>query len=326
MIIKTNETIDFVRILAAFGVIWIHVQGTVPEIKYLDYTAGMLCVPFFFAVSLTFFISNFKPTESFKDIVCKSWKRIVIPYITWTIIYIGLLLVKSIITHSSSNIIIWKAFLYGESAMHLYYLPMLLVLQAIALGIIYLSRSFIINKKDIGAIILICITIYLFIGKQYNCFGVIRPAHIIVYGIFAFWAALRIRCVENNRYYLFSGIFLLVLASVSSFYEDSFLVFRYIKLLPLGGVALALICMGFPHITLPKWFFAIASLSYGIYLSHVIFLEAFEFIFEKINIDEFVIDIPIKFMIVLGIFICAAIFTHIARKITITRKLLLGEK
>jgi len=325
MNIEKNYSIDLIRIVAALGVIIIHVQGTVPEVIYLDKNAGMLCVPFFFAVSVSLFLSNLSANTSFKDIANKSWQRIIIPYLSWTAIYILLLVGKSLITHTHSKIVLWQAVFYGGSAMHLYFLPMLLALQVIALGIVYLLKP-IYHSRITGLALTIAVILYLFIGSVFKTFGIISPIHIVCYVGFAFWAASRIKSTQLNIMHISIGCLLLMIASLASWYDEQFIFLSYAKLMPLGGIGLAIICMGIRFIHMPKWLVILSSLSYGIYLCHVVFLEAFEFILEKIVSREICIDIPTKLLIVCSIFIFSALFTVCARRISIARKLLLGEK
>lgn len=325
MDIEKNYSIDLLRIFAALGVIIIHVQGTVPEVIYLDKNAGMLCVPFFFAVSLSLFISNLNINTSFKEVVNKSWKRIIIPYLVWTAIYVTLLIGKSLITHGPSKIVLWQAFFYGGSAMHLYFLSMLLALQVIVLGIVYLVQPKY-NRRVTGLLLLVGVFMYLFIGNVFNVFGIVSIEHITCYVIFAFWAASRMKNTYINIIWLCVGFFLLIIAFLSNWYEEQFVILNYVKALPLGGISLMLICMGLPFNKMPKWLLILSSLTYGIYLCHVVFLEAFEFAFEKIKPTGFVIDIPSKLVIVIMIFICSAVFVLLSRKIPIARQLLLGEK
>lgn len=325
MITRNNDTIDVFRILAAFGVVLIHIQGTVPEIKYLDKNALMLCVPFFYTASLLFFVSNLNATKSFGDTAVKSLYRILIPYLSWTFIYASLLVLKSMLTHTSPNVVFWKAFFYGGSAMHLYFLPMLVVLQAIALGLFYVFKTNI-HRKTTGVLLILGAILYLIIGNQFNCFGITKPLDIVVYTCFAFWAASRIRTTQLNWTYMLSGCVLLFITWVARWYNDQFILLNYMKLLPTGGIGMVLIAMGYPYLMVPKSFLTISTLSFGIYLSHVVFLEAFEFGLARIKTEPIVVDIPIKIAIGVAIFSCAALFTLLARKIKVTRTLLLGEK
>lgn len=322
-----NTTVDFLKIIAAFGVIAIHVHSDSPASRDVNKIFWPLCVPFFYAVSVAFFISG-SQNNSLKNILTKTWQRIIIPYLIWLTIYVGLLFVKSVLVHGDRNFVFWRAIFYGEYSLHLYYIPTLLMYQAFALAIILFFNK---QSRNIvsGVIIFTIALIYLIVGDVNNCFGVSASGQIFGIAFFltaAFWAAPLLKSSKNQWQYVAFGSVLVVFAIVSNWFGYRYPVLSYPLLFPIGGIGLLFVAVGFPCIKLPNWFILLSSTSYGIYLSHVLFLEAFEFVIEKkVNVGLYV-DLPLKMIIVTGIFISAAAFTLVTRKLYLGKTLLLGEK
>src|SRR5690606_24207260 len=136
----------------------------------------------------------------------------------------------------------------------------------------------------------------------------------------------KIKNLNNNWGLVSIGVLLVLFAIISSWLGFRYIMLSYPLMLPVGGIGLLLISVGYPCIKLPKWLLVLSTLSYGVYLSHVIFLEIFEFFIEKMFAGKIYIDLGKKIILVSCIFISSAAFSLIIRKNSIARKLLLGEK
>ena len=321
---ERNYLIDLVRVLAAWGVIAIHVSFNSKAAEKLGLFFLPLCVPFFYTISLTYFVLTLKE-GSIERIIRRIWLKITIPFLLWTFIYLILLYLKSIITNNYHSFVLWRSFFYGESAVQLYFLPQLIMMQ-----ILLLSFNLVINgnlKKTLLGLMLISIVIgYLIIGYNYNCFGVTKPLSLIIFLFSAFVLSLIAKLTVNSKIYIIPGI-LLVLLSVSKFFFN--LPSNFILLLdnfPIGGTGLVLISFSIRINKIPNWVTIVTSTTFGVYLSHVLFLEAFEFISPKVWVGGLYYDFTMKVIVVNLIFICSVLFTLALKRFAFSKQLLLGEK
>lgn len=121
------------------------------------------------------------------------------------------------------------------------------------------------------------------------------------------------------------GFFLLILILGANFLKAQYPFLRPFAKLPIGGIGLLLLIIGLPKFKVPQWVLILCSTSYGIYLSHVVFLEFFETAIRKIHHGEINYDLFNKLALVTLIFICSIILTLVLRKVSFLRKVLLGE-
>lgn len=305
------------------GVVIIHVHSSTAAAESLGLFFLNFCVPFFFVTALTYFVNGLSPTVDVQRTVTKILKRIGIPFLTWSFVYTALLLVKSIVSGKPYSLDLVRIFLYGESAEHMYYLPELLAMQLLALGIYLVAH----RTKLLAGLLLIAIPVaYLAWGHWHQYFGTTPTKCVIVYLAASFLIAPFIKSNTKHVSLLLLGIALFILPIVvyglgitsSKFLND------YLFSLPLSGIGLLLIALNISAISLPTWTKSITTATYGIYLSHVMFLEAFEFIFEKTH-QTINYDLVNKLAVALLIFVACVVFILIVRRISFLRPLVLGE-
>lgn len=316
-----NTTIDLVRIIAAFGVVAIHVHANTPAAENVSRIFLVFCVPFFFTVALAYFIISLRKAASIKDVFSKNLKRIGVPLLTWSIIYSSLLLVKSLLTHGDRAFDVVRIFLYGESAEQMYYLPELLIMQLLVVGIFMLVYN---RKQAIALAVLAGAAFYLLWGSVHNYFGVTSTKALLVYMVAAFYIAAKITKRQQSWSYFVVGIVLLSLAISNLFIAYPTVLQDYFLTLPIGGVGAVLMTLNMPRIALPNWLLVVASTTYGVYLSHVMFLECLEFGFEIIHYNVFY-NFVTKLLVAIVVFCIAVLFTLIVRRNTFLRSVLLGE-
>ncbi|EHQ28461.1 acyltransferase family protein [Mucilaginibacter paludis] len=322
-----NVSIDIVRLIAAFGVITIHVPFSTPAAGSINEFFSPLCVPFFFLVSLTYFISGLNGTDAVNEVFGKFWKRIILPFWGWTLIYTSLLLAKDYFIGGVSHhsLVFWRILFYGESAVQLYYLPQLVVLQlfAFSLYVIWKGDK---GKKILGLGLLLLGAFYIAFGHAYNVFGVLPVTSILIY-LIAATAIHYLNLLKLTLSYrcMIIGFFLLILILGANFLKAQYPFLRPFAKLPIGGIGLLLLIIGLPKFKVPQWVLILCSTSYGIYLSHVVFLEFFETAIRKIHHGEINYDLFNKLALVTLIFICSIILTLVLRKVSFLRKVLLGE-
>lgn len=81
-----NQSLDLVKMIAAFGVVVIHLAPSTESGEAVSKFFGIFAVPFFLVVSLYFFIvRNIKlPPPRIQE---QRLDRILVPYLVWTIVY-----------------------------------------------------------------------------------------------------------------------------------------------------------------------------------------------------------------------------------------------
>lgn len=326
---QRNTTVDFARLLAACGVIALHVPASTGGAHWLDIVFWPLCVPFFFVVSLVYFVANLAKGEvNLQSIFERSWYRLVIPYLAWTAIYTGLLVAKTLLVHGSREFTWWRILLYGESAVQLYFLPTLLLLQSLALALHLLLRAGP-NRRVPGWLLLLGSSVYLGWGIQHQCFGLATVgsvAGISIYLATAFWLAPATNNTQPTASYLVLGGVCTLAAIGCNAVGYTALLAGYPLILPLGGVGLLLLTVGFPALRTAPWLAQMATTSFGIYLCHVLFLEATEFLLECLHLSGISYTFPVELLEITLLFGVATLFTLLLRRVPLTRRLLLGER
>ena len=283
------------------------------------------CVPFFFVTAVTFFAKGLSARTSLGPALAKIWKRIGIPFVAWSFLYAGLILTKNQLSHKASSFNAIPIFLYGSSAEHLYYLPQLAMMQAIGLS----SYSLAAQRQATAALaVLLAALFYLWWGTAHRYFGMTSAPHLITYLIAGFYLASRLNQIKINWWFIAVGgvLVVLILIGIGSGGETYTGALPFLlRNLPLGGVGLLLLSLGAAALRFPKATAVVFSATYGIYLSHVLFLEAFEFLDERILHSSIVYTFSTKLLISLVIFIISLAFTLTIRRFAALRTVFLGE-
>ncbi|WP_234733941.1 acyltransferase family protein [Tellurirhabdus bombi] len=309
--------IELIRIVAAFGVILIHTHNNTAASALLANLFLLFCVPFFFIVSLVFSVPKPGKSVSVKAFLIKSWWRIGLPFLVWSSIYAGLIFVRHLLRGEPYEIDPVGLFFYGQSAEHLYYLPQLITMQALILG----SFLLITKKQTQAGFLLLGAVAYLVLGNWRNYFGVTPTATIAVYLAAAYLIASKIK--QKNIGLLLGGLALIALA-ISQLWIDYPVVIHPL-ISPLGGIGLLLVALQLADVSSSGWLITLSSTTYGVYLSHVAFLEALEFIVERAHIKLFY-DLKTQLMVAIFVFVVSVLFVLVVRRIKLAKLLLLGEQ
>lgn len=318
-----NKTIDTFRIIAIIGVISMHVQNSSPSAEKIGAFFWPLAVPFFYMVSLYFFNKGHFNSNNSLVAIKKIINRLLIPFFVWTAIYFSLRLIKIRLTGGGDNMEVWKAFFYGNSAVHLYFIPNLIIMQLLSwafLIVIYNRTKWMLSLS----LILFCL-VYLYIGARTNCFGFSYNSFFIVFLCVLLGMGISKLDMSNriaHQAVLWVGTLICTLIIWINFSQYHYLLDSAFAF-PISGCGTLLLAIGLNNkLKLPDW---ITSTSYGVYLCHIIFLEAFELGLKVLHID-FYYGFFQKIIVILFIFICSVISTHLIRRNKWTKVILLGEK
>ncbi|MFL9831765.1 acyltransferase family protein [Flavobacterium sp. ST-87] len=325
-LIKRNSTIDAFRVFAIFGVIAIHVQSNTDSAEMVGRLFAGFRVPYFYIVSLFYLIIGLKKRkdDDVNNIVNKIFYRLVVPYLAWTIIYVSLRLIKAAFFGEPSNVVFWRVLFYGDGAVQLYFIPNLLSMQAIIISIYLLLKGKLKNKLW-AIVILSCVVVFLTIGILKNSFAI--STGFIFVGIPLFislaFSATFFNANERNAVNIYMGSLIIVVTTIFNIIPFSFSFFGYNYISPFMAFGILILCIGlFDQFRLPS---ALTSATFGIYLSHVLFLEIFEFIISQGHIILYY-DLTVKLLVTFFIFLFSLTGVFIMRKSRILRFYLLGEK
>jgi surface polysaccharide O-acyltransferase-like enzyme len=324
-----NSNVDLIKFICAFGVICIHTQNSTFEAGLIGDFFSPLSVPFFFLIALVFFISGFK-TVDLAVIANKNWRRIIVPYLFWTAIYFLLIMVKHHLTNQNSSSEWWQVLFYGSSAVQLYYIPKLLIMFGLALAVVLiLEQEF--KRKIIGFIVFLVSFSWLFIGVNNNYFGFGENdfAMISLYLVSAFGISKLYRRNKLSNIYRFVGFILFFLFLIIKYYGSSFIssnsfINNGVLINLVASLSLVLLAFTLPAINLPKRVEVVLGYSYGIYLSHVLFLEAYEFILKYFSFNLFY-DVWTKIIFSIGVLCSSILFVFFIKKIPVLKRILVGE-
>lgn len=160
--------IDLFRGIAAYGVVLIHGLGEIPRdgsALFLSHCFLAFCVPFFLVISF-YFSSKLLLLKGSKNYINNRLKKIIIPYLAWTVIYLLVRAIGWLIGHKEPfnkliadpiNIIF-----FGAAGVQLYFLPMLFcgTLAAIPIANLFKITKIIQNKL----LLFLCFLLSIYLG------------------------------------------------------------------------------------------------------------------------------------------------------------------
>ncbi|RKS13312.1 acyltransferase family protein [Flavobacterium sp. 120] len=325
---ERNSNIDLVKFICAFGVICIHTNSSTANAALIVEFFLPLCVPFFLLSALVFFIVGLKKPDLY-SLANKISTRIIIPYFFWTAIYFLLIVMKHLAKNESYSNDWWKILFFGESAVQLYYIPKMLIMEGIALSVVLLLNQN--NKRRYtGAILFLFSSAWLLLGIKNKCFSFSEAdfAMTALYLVLAFAISKIYEHNEHKNIFIILGFLLLLslfLFKYLHFDNNNGLLFNTNGLMSIiGGLSLTLLAFTLPSLNFPKRIEIIFGFSYGIYLSHILFLEAFEFILNHFRINLFY-DFWTKLIFSICVLVSSILFVFLVKKVSILKRVLLGE-
>ena len=121
--------LDAARTIAMFGIIWIHSARSAEMVPTI--AKARFAVPFFVAAAVLMILRGFysKPDRSLIRFTKTRLHRLALPFVAWTIVYLGLKLAKRIVAPDQANDFPGWEILFLGSAYHLWFLPYLIVVS-----------------------------------------------------------------------------------------------------------------------------------------------------------------------------------------------------
>lgn len=295
-----NERIsgfDFLRIIAAFSVVWIHGSSTNIIVGQIN-TINSYAVPCFILMSIYLLCIKISDPKFFsQDVIFeKLYRRIIPQFIFWTIVYLFARYIKSKFTVVEFEIDLFSL-LFGGGAVQLWFLPALILWYALIVW------SGIIKKKaSIDLIMMFCaFNIGLFLFHQhylskgfFNCFA--------IYTGYIFFATFIYK--KREIFKIFSPYTYLALAIIAFIFRKYF-EFDLMNIIYSSSLFLFFLFKKFKS---PKFVIILANNSFGIYLIHFIYLQIFQLLSSKIKIDN--TSIYFSLSNIIFSFICAFVTSY----------------
>jgi peptidoglycan/LPS O-acetylase OafA/YrhL len=290
--IERLSGVDAVKFFAAIAVILIHLHPSSTLATQLADLLNYCAVPFFFCISLTFLWIKFL---SGKSVSLRSirWDRILVPYAIWSIGYYALRVVKSSLYGKLEFPNPVGCLFYGDSSAQLYFIPLLVIYQLLAVYFMNTQK----NYKSIMMTAIVVLLSYFFIeyGNQqgYWAFRGAFERGLFYVGVSFILAKIHRANIKAIKVLLSCGVFLAMILAAVVFLHFEFGTTRG----PLLGFLLSGIAINW-RLSLNsariRW---IMSGSYGIYLSHFLFIAFFEQLNAKLSLGFIPYTVMGKLMI-----------------------------
>ena len=128
-------TFDLARLLGAYAIVWVHVSR-VPALQSSK-ALGRFAVPFFVFGAVFFVIDGLRrrPWRGFAEYTRSRFVRIYLPFLAWSVVYLGLKLVKAALLPEQPNDMPGWSLLWAGSFYHLWFMPFILVVSLAAFGL-----------------------------------------------------------------------------------------------------------------------------------------------------------------------------------------------
>lgn len=281
---------DYLRSIAVFSVVWIHSCYTDNIMKEFSLYCNYYAVPCFILMSI--FLLGYKLEKKKDNLIKKYLFRLLPQYVFWTIIYLIIKYIKYLFIDDETFNITFSILFLGRSSIHLWFIP--------AIFIWYCFMFFYYKIENIlvdffFAILSFFVGFYSFSNEYFtNSFislFVLHTGYIFCSKII-FQYKDRIKNAPSSIYLLFFIItFVLRIWANSPVFDVAY------------TLSLFLFFLSFNPSKESKTIKSISKYSFGIYLSHFVFIQLMVAGTPFLDIE---IEKPlINLIIIIGSFICA---------------------
>ena len=318
-----NLSVDALRFLAAFGVILIHLAPSTEAAGALTRVFSLFAVPFFLAVSLYFFVHRVRvlPRVGLADL---RLDRLLVPYAAWTVIYTLLRVLKFRLEGRPQSIDFISVTFFGGAAVQLYFLPLLLFLQMLALATLLLTGAW--RCRLAGACVGLGVLTFGYVASAGDFFGfqnaLTRGA---TYVALAFLLEHTQADPTGRRINLALGWVTFAFLLASPFLNDPLSLLSPIVQGPLVGYGTSALVLNLRLPISRPSLHALLTCSYGVYLAHFVFLESFEVLAKKLHYALAPYSVGAKLIMGGLIYLSSVLFVAVVRLRRLPAYLLLGE-
>ena len=264
---------DYVRAAGMLAVVYIHGCDTNDVARRGMRWLGF-AVPCFFMISA--FLTQhaiFERATSYRRVIGRRFERLAKPYFAWTAVYLVVRSAKAALAGESLDSGLLGAIFWGDAAHQLYFVPMLFYLFVGWTGVMLLAR-----RRQLLAAVLCFIAIAAALVFE-PVIDEILPADRWFVGKNLIWfpigilAALLVKRFDHRRSIaVWPAVIALLLALTTG---------PNLYCFALAVLALGIVISRRP----PRWVNFLSKYSFGVYLVHVLLIEAMQFASPRIGLE-----------------------------------------
>lgn len=273
--------LDAARFFAACAVVWIHAAESAPAVAVIP--ACRFAVPFFAALIVYFCLTSSAAASqesSWLRYAAKRVQRLYIPFLLWSVIYVLLRLAKHLYFPGASPIALGPATLLNGSAHHLWFLPFASVISLLAFPLgVWLHRA---SRSFRLMVAIAALVLGIFISVSPYPMPMDPAGQPVSYFVNLSWDALpaaffaiaaAVALPRNSSIRVVSVAATAFAVSVIVLFVEG----HHPLTAAVAGISLLALAM---HVSIPEHLAdgltKLGSLSLGIYLTHVLFIEGFQ--------------------------------------------------
>jgi len=280
---------DYLRIAAAFGVVWIHGSDTHKTAMSLPpWTA--FAVPCFWLMSayLTQRSCRHDPMRSWPDLLVKRLRRLVPAYAGWTVVYLVLRLAKRRFISRTAFDIDWISVIFcGGASYQLYFVPALFCLSVLLAPLATARPE---RRLGVGTLLLGIGVVLLITGHHFG-HGVQWPRGYEILGYLAgqagyFPVGMALYCLlgegsgARGLPLLWWGVLHLCLSTATLW-----LAFGSVLFVPVYSIAAFTFALLFRFHEAGAITRHVAPCAFGVFLSHAVFVEGLQVVARALSVD-----------------------------------------
>jgi surface polysaccharide O-acyltransferase-like enzyme len=325
--------IDLARLVAAAGVISVHIFPDTDGFETVTEALAPLRVSLFVGVALWFQqqrIEKLGPDATVLGALQHGvlWSRLLVPYCVWSLIYLLSRSVKMMAGGPALDID-WVALVFfGGSALHLYFIPYLLALS-LAQVCVLRGSPLLRNPAALALLaVVVCLDALAIANPTYRFYD-----NLVLWNGLIFSAALKMasefvgqRGVNaHSDGQVAANIALCTTLYIAACWTHDGSHMLYHGLCALLAAALMALLTVIPLQQPPAWLTWAARASFGIYLSHHLFIEGIKSGLARLGIDLAPYDGVENILLTLAVIAMALAMVAVVRKSAWLGFLLLGE-
>lgn len=281
---------DALRVVGMMAVIYIHACDTNDHVEWGMRYLGF-AVPCFFMMSAFLAQQTFlRKNIAFFDWINRKFRRLAPSYFAWSAIYLAVRFAKSMATGEELESGIFGSIFWGDASHQLYFVPFLFYSFVLWTGLMMLARR---RPVMTAGLLAVCIVIFMW---QASAIEASLPANrwfigknLAWFPIGMLYAIVVDQLREKRAWFFWPMLVLLVvmlLSDLLNVYAISTVVF---------ALAIAV------QRPAPDWLKHLSIYSFGVYLSHVLFIEGMQFVAPRLGLNLQSISVTLGIMVIAGL-------------------------
>jgi len=270
---------DVMRAVAIVAIVWIHAADSPTSLQYRD--IGRFGVPFFVMGAILFQFQSLrrKPDQPFAGYAWRRFRRLYVPFLIWSLIYIAARILKHRAFHAGIPFVWRPVLLYVGPAHHLWFLPFLFIVN---LALFYPARAVIARPALKWPVVVVSLVVAIGVGQIRTSIPQLIET---IPGIS--WATIgvafatlfpEIRSAVQTRAAAVIGAIMAIVSIAADLHWG-----RHALLESAAGLGTLIVAL--QPIAVPAAIFtSIGRHAFEIYLNHVLFVEGIEAVFVRLHI------------------------------------------